>query len=212
MSWKTVAVLAILVAGLGGFFYYDTYWLEPAREKKDSVKGRLWEVDPKDVESLTIKRKGETVRIKRTDSGWELLEPVKTRADRGAVDGIVTTLVTARVDREVAATPGKLDEFGLAPPETEVTLEVKGRAPLALLMGAKSPTGAWLFAKESSKPAVIALSEIVARDLAKPVTELRDRTVLAFDRKSVGQVDIQLLGSSPGRPSRWRARRRANGA
>ncbi len=198
MSWKTVTVLAILVAGLGGFFYYDTYWLEPAREKKESVKGRLWEVDPKDGESLTIKRKGETVRIKRTDSGWELLEPVKTRADRGAVDGSVTTLVTARVDREVAATPGKLDEFGLAPPETEVALEVKGRAPLALLVGAKSPTGAWLFAKESSKPAVIALSEIVARDLARPVPELRDRTVLAFDRKSVGQVDIQLLGQLAG--------------
>lgn len=196
MSWKTVAVLVILVAGLGGFFYYDTYWMEPAREKKESVKGRLWAVEPKDVESLTIKRKGETVRIRRTDTGWELLEPVKTRADRGAVDGIVTTLVTARVDREVAATPGKLDEFGLAPPETEVTLEVKGRAPLALLLGGKSPTGAWLFAKESDKPAVVALSEVVARDLAKPVTELRDRTVLAFDRKGVGQIDLQLPGEA----------------
>jgi len=198
MSWKTVTVLVILVAGLGGFFYYDTYWLEPVREKKESVKGRLWDVEPKDVEVLIIKRKGETVRIRRTDTGWELLEPVKTRADRGAVDGIVSTLVTARVDREVAATPGKLDEFGLVPPETEVTLEVKGRAPLALLVGAKSPTGAWLFAKESGKPAVVALSEIVARDLAKPVTELRDRTVLAFDRKGVGQVDIQLLGQLSG--------------
>ena len=196
MSGKTLVVLALLVAGLGGFFYYDTYWLEPAREKKDSVKGRLWEVEPKDVESLTVKRKGETVRIRRTDTGWELLEPVTTRADRGAVDGIVTTLVTARVDREVAATPGKLDEFGLAPPEIEVTLEVKGRAPLALLVGAKSPTGAWLFAKESGKPAVVALSEVVARDLAKPVTELRDRTVLAFDRKGVGQVDLQLPGEA----------------
>jgi hypothetical protein len=114
MSGKTVTVLTILVAALAGFFYYDTYWLEPAREKRESVKGRLWEVEPKDVESLTIKRKGETVRLRRTDSGWELLEPVKTRADRGAVDGIVTTVVTARVDREVSAAPGKLDEFGLA--------------------------------------------------------------------------------------------------
>jgi len=96
MSWKTVTVLVILVAGLGGFFYYDTYWLEPVREKKESVKGRLWDVEPKDVEVLIIKRKGETVRIRRTDTGWELLEPVKTRADRGAVDGIVSTLVTAR--------------------------------------------------------------------------------------------------------------------
>ena len=58
MSGKTLVVLALLVAGLGGFFYYDTYWLEPAREKKDSVKGRLWEVEPKDVESLTSSARG----------------------------------------------------------------------------------------------------------------------------------------------------------
>src|SRR4030095_12698129 len=102
--WITIAVLVLLVAGLGGFYYYDTYWLEPAREKKESVKGRLWsDLEPKDVEGLTIKRKGETVRVKRTDSGWELLEPIKTRADRGAVDGIVTSPAPARVDRQGAA-------------------------------------------------------------------------------------------------------------
>ena len=194
MSRWTVTALVLLLAGLGGFYYYDTYWLVPAREKKESVKGRLWDLEPKDVESLTIKRKGETVRLKRADTGWELLEPVKTRADRGAVDGIVTSLATARVDREVAPSPASLDEFGLKAPEAEVVVEVKGRAPLGLLVGGKSPTGAWIFAKESAKPAVVALSEILARDLAKPVADLRDRTVLAFDRKSVSQVDLVLSG------------------
>jgi Domain of unknown function (DUF4340) len=192
--WITVAALLLLLVGLGGFYYYDTYWLEPAREKKESAKGRLWDFEPKDVEALTLKRKGETVRIKRADSGWELLEPVKTRADRGAVDGIVTGLATARVDREVAATPASLDEFGLKTPEVEAVVEVKGRAPLGLLVGGKSPTGAWVFGKEPAKPAVVALSEILARDLAKPVAELRDRTVLAFDRKAVSQVDLALPG------------------
>jgi hypothetical protein len=194
--WITVTALVLLLAGLGGFYYYDTYWLEPAREKKASVKDRLWDLEPKDVESVTIKRKGETVRLKRADTGWELLEPVKTRADRGAVDGIVTSLATARVDREVAPSPASLDEFGLKAPEAEVVVEAKGRAPLGLLIGGKSPTGAWIFAKETAKPAVVALSEILARDLTKPVAELRDRTVLAFDRKSVSQVDLVLPGDT----------------
>jgi Domain of unknown function (DUF4340) len=194
--WITVTALVLLLAGLGGFYYYDTYWLEPAREKKASVKDRLWDLEPKDVESVTIKRKGETIRLKRADTGWELLEPVKTRADRGAVDGIVTSLATARVDREVAPSPASLDEFGLKAPEAEVVVEAKGRAPLGLLIGGKSPTGAWIFAKETAKPAVVALSEILARDLTKPVAELRDRTVLAFDRKSVSQVDLVLPGDT----------------
>jgi hypothetical protein len=194
--WTTITALVLLVAGLGGFYYYDTYWLGPAREKKESVKGRLWDLEPKDVEGVTIKRKSETVRVKRTDSGWELLEPIKTRADRAAVDGIVTSLATARVDREVASSPASLDEFGLKTPEAEVTIDVKGKPPLGLLVGGKSPTSAWVFAKEPAKPAVVALSEMVSRDLAKPVTELRDRTVLAFDRKNVTQIDLALPGDA----------------
>ena len=58
MSWKTVVVLVVLASALAGFFYYDAYWLTPARDKAESAKGRLWTtLEPKDVEALTIKRR-----------------------------------------------------------------------------------------------------------------------------------------------------------
>ena len=34
-SWKTIVVLLAIAAGLGGFFYYDTYSLNPKREKAE---------------------------------------------------------------------------------------------------------------------------------------------------------------------------------
>ena len=37
--WKTIVVLLVLAAGLGGFFFYDTYWLNPRREKAESSAG-----------------------------------------------------------------------------------------------------------------------------------------------------------------------------
>jgi len=196
MSWKTAAALLVLAAALGGFLVYDSYWLAPAREKTEAVKGRLWDVELKDVEAVTVKRKSDTVRLKRgADGSWELLEPVKARADRSAVDGVVTTLTTLRVDREIDPKPAKLGDFGLEAPEAEVRLEVKGRKePLVLLLGAKSPTGAWVYGKEGAKPAVLALSEVVSRDVGRPVADLRDKTVLAFDRKSVTAFDLDIDG------------------
>ncbi len=62
MKWKTAVLLLLLAAGLGGFYLYDTYKLGPARDKAESVKGRVWTVEPKDVEALTIARPGETIR------------------------------------------------------------------------------------------------------------------------------------------------------
>ena len=111
MSWKTLVALAVLAAGLGGFLVVDSYWLTPKREKAESIKGRLWTVEPKDVETVTVKRKDETIRLKRTADGWEMLEPVQARGDRGAVDELVTGLATLRVDREIDANPAKLADL-----------------------------------------------------------------------------------------------------
>ena len=196
MSWKTLVILAVVAVGLGGFLVVDNYWLVPKREKTEGAKGRLWTIEPKDVETVTIKRRGETIRLKRVADGWEMLEPVKARGDRGAVDEVVTSLATLRSDREIDPNPAKLSDFGLEPPAAEVTLEVKnGKAPLTLAVGGKNPTGVWVYAREGSKPAVVALGESVFRDTARPVSDFRDKTVFAFDRKSVTAVDLDLDGS-----------------
>ncbi len=196
MSWKTLVILAVVAAGLGGFLVVDNYWLVPKREKTEGAKGRLWTIEPKDVETVTIKRRGETIRLKRVTDGWEMLEPVKARGDRGSVDEVVTSLATLRSDREIDPNPAKLSDFGLEPPAAEVTLEVKnGKAPLTLAVGGKNPTGVWVYAREGSKPAVVALGESVFRDTARPVSDFRDKTVFAFDRKSVTAVDLDLDGS-----------------
>jgi hypothetical protein len=208
-SGKTIVVLLVLAAGLGGFFYYDSYWLGPTREKAESAKGRIWTVEPKDVEGVVIVRKSETLRLKRTADGWEMLEPVKARGDRAVVDDMVTSLATTRMDREIDPNPAKPAEFGLDPPEAEVRLEVKGRPePLVLRVGGKNPTGVWVYAREGAKPAVITLSENVSRDTNRPTAEFRDRSVIAFDRRSVSGLDLDVGGDQIGlvadEPGKWR--------
>src|SRR5262249_19174833 len=159
MNLKTIVALLVLAAAVGGFFFYDTYWLTPARDKAESAKGRLWTVEAKDVDAVTIKRQNETVRLKRVEGGWEMLEPVKSRGDRATIDDVVTGLTTVRVDREIEANPTKLGDFGLDPVTAEVRLEVKGRQePLVLQVGGKSPTGAWVYARQGGKPAVMTVS------------------------------------------------------
>jgi hypothetical protein len=195
MSWKTVTVLAVLAGSLGGFLVLDSYYLTPKREKTTSAQGRLWTIEPKDVESLTIKRKDDTVKLKRVGDGWEMLEPVTSRGNNGAINEMVAGLSTARVDREIDPNPSKLSDFGLDPPEALVTLDVKGHAaPLTLALGGKNPTGVWVYAREGSKPAVVAIGDSVSRDVTRPVAEFRDRVLFAFDRRNVTGVDLDLDG------------------
>src|SRR5688572_32711744 len=190
MRWQTTAALAVILAILGGAYYlYEIRWA-PAREEAASRKGRVFAVEPKDVTKVEIKRGAETLRLERAADGWEMTAPVKARANGSEVDGMLTTLLTAKIDREIAAAPASPAEFGLDKPAADVDFTLKEGKQIGLAIGAKSPTGVWVYASEKGKPAVFVLPVSVAREATRPAADLRDRTILAYNRAEVTGFDI----------------------
>jgi Domain of unknown function (DUF4340) len=192
MRWQTTAVLAALLLALGTFFYlYEVRW-GPAREEAAARKGRLFAADTKDVTEVVIKRPEDTVRLKREGDNWEMLEPLRARGSRPAVDETLANLMTAKIDREIVAKPESLVDFGLDKPAADVTLTLKDGKTLGVALGAKTPTGVWVYARERDKPAVFVLGESVLRDSTRPLVDFRDRAVLAFDPKAVTGFEVVL--------------------
>jgi uncharacterized protein DUF4340 len=210
MKWQTTAALALLLAILGGFYYvYEVRW-GPAREEAAARKGRVFPADTKDVTGVLLKRGEESVRLQREGDGWQLVEPVKARANRQTVDELLATVLTAKIDREIDPNPTSLADFGLDKPAADVTLTLKDGKALGLQLGAKNPTGVWVYARERDKPAVFVLGESVLRDATKPVADFRDRTILAFDAKDVSGFEVVLPGETlavEGATRAWRITR-----
>ena len=192
MRWQTTAVLAIILIALGAFYYVYEVRLGPEREKTEGRKGRVFTVEPADVVEVELKRTDSTVKLKREGDGWQILAPVNARGDRGPVDETVTSIVTARMDREIEANPKSPGDFGLDRPAVEVTLRLKDGKHVGLVLGAKSPTGVWVYAREADKPAVFVVGDSVLRDTTRPVAEFRDKTVLAFEQKDVTGLELAL--------------------
>ena len=192
MRWQTTAALAVILIALGAFYYVYEIRLGPEREKTEGRKGRVFTVEPADVAEVELKRADSTVKLKRADDGWQILEPVKARGDRGAVDETVTSIVTARMDREIEAEPKALGDFGLDRPAAEATLKLKDGKQIGLVLGAKSPTGVWVYAREAGKPAVFVVGDSVLRDTTRPVAEFRDKTVLAFEQRDVTGLELDM--------------------
>jgi hypothetical protein len=195
MRWKTTLALGLLFVALAVFYYVWEVRLAPEREKAAQARGRLWDVAAKDVQEVVLTRKGDTVRLAREAGQWALLAPVRSRADARAADELVTSLTMARVDREIAADPAGLQEFGLEVPAAEVALTVQGKPePLTLLLGSRSPTGAWVYAKAKDTPAVFTLSDLLLREATRPAADFRDRAILAFEREEVSGLEIAVGG------------------
>ena len=190
MRWQSTAILAVVLLALGAFYYVYEIRLGPEREKTEGRKGRVFIAEPADVTEVDIKRTDGVVKLKRDGEAWQILEPVKGRGDRGSIDETVASVVTARMDREIEAAPKALADFGLDKPAAEITAKLKDGKSLGLLLGAKSPTGVWVYAREADKPAVFVVGESVLRDTTRPVADFRDKTVLAFDQKDVTGLEI----------------------
>ena len=192
MRWLSTTVLAVLLVGLGAFYYVYEIRQAPEREKAATAKDRLWkELEGKDVEEIVVRRGGvESLHLKRNGDVWSLIAPVAATADRGAADGLATSLATLRVEREIEANPQKPADFGLAPPAAEVTFKAKGQ-DRTVKLGAKSPSGVWAYAQEGAKPAVILVPEGILSDAQKAPSDYRDKTLLAFERKDVKTVEVR---------------------
>src|SRR5256712_2653155 len=194
MRWQTTAVVAVVLLALGAFYYVYEIKGGPARAKVEAQKGRLWTVDAGDVTEVELKRSGEVVKLKREADGWQILEPVTARGDRAKVDETLTTLTTARVDREIESAPKRLDQDRPRTPAADITLRLKDGRQLGLQLGAKNPTGVWAYAREARNPAVFVVPDMVLPDVTRQLAGFPDTTVLAFPR-------LQLTASRV--PHRW---------
>lgn len=190
MRWQTSVVLAVLLVAVGVFYYVYDVRMAPDREKAEARKGRVFTAETADVTQLTLKRPTESIELKREGDGWHMQAPLRARADRGPVEEVISNALTSKIDREIAAAPSSLADFGLDKPAAELTLTLKDGKQLALVMGAKSPTGVWVYAKERDKPNVFVIGDSVLRDATRPVSDFRDKTILAFDRQQVTGVEI----------------------
>jgi uncharacterized protein DUF4340 len=190
MRWQTSAVLALLLVLVGGFYYLYEVRGAPERERAESRKGRVFSAEPADVTAVELKRPDETVALTRDGDAWRVTAPIAARGNRATVDETLTTILTAKMDREIDAKPAALADFGLEKPAAQVVMTLKDGKQVGLDLGAKSPTGVWVYAREHGKPAVFVLSDGVLREATRPVVDFRDRTILAFERRDVTGVDI----------------------
>lgn len=210
MRWRTTAILAVLLAGLGTFYYVYEVRQAPEREKAVTVKDRLWkDLEAKDVEEIQVQREGVRLHLKRTGDGWLLVAPVTAKAETRPAEDLAGSLATARLEREIDANPTRPEDFGLKPPAAEVTFRAKGQER-GLRLGARNPTHIWVYAQEAGKPAVFLAPESLLRDAQKPVTDYRDRTLLAFERKDVRGLEVKgpagqvVVAASAGEGDAWR--------
>jgi hypothetical protein len=205
-SKSTIALLVVL-AGLGAYIYFVESRRDPAAE---SANPRAFaELTADAIEEIEFKNTaGETSRVQRVGTDWQLVAPDKADADDGVVGTVTSNLSTLEVQRVVDENASDLAQYGLNPPRIDLSFRLKDQTDFRrLLVGEKTPTGGDVFAKLPNETRVFLISSFLDSIFTKTSFDLRDKAVLKFDRSQAQAVEIVSAGATTqftGKESDWR--------
>ncbi len=155
----------------------------------------LLKFDRSKVDGIEVSAGGRLLQFAKDGREWKVTKPVQARADYGSVEGLLNRLegkAKSFVTNE--ASPVDLKKYGLDKPEATVNLSI-GSSTLTLLIGGKVDEGA-VYARDGSKPAVMAAESALADELKKGTDQYRRKEIFEFHAFNADRFDVTRNGQT----------------
>ncbi|MDZ7723458.1 MAG: DUF4340 domain-containing protein [candidate division KSB1 bacterium] len=186
MKFKTTLILALVLAvGI-----VAVVLLNKQEEKKQKAKeraSRILNIQQDDVTELLLQPKG--IHCVRDSVEWRIINPVRTRGDKNAIESVIGLFERANQERVVSSNPDDYQKFGLAPPSASFIL-VHASGTDTIYVGDESPTGSFVFARQSGSPDVFLTTTTLKNNAEKELFDLRDKKALGFDKNTIHSLTL----------------------
>ncbi len=187
MKPARIAVLALLVAALGGYLY----WIELPAARKEAEQTKLVTVDADAITGITLDFPDRQMVLAKTDGTWRLTKPVEAPADDATVKAVLTALTGAQITRTLDEVPTDLAAFGLDRGDPVVTLQTASGPLPPIILGKNLTIGGKTYLRVGNDGKVALTASTLKVGLNKQPKDLRDKQILAFQDDQVTRVDIQ---------------------
>ena len=200
MRLKTLLTMTLLVAGVAAFIWFFERDL-PTSDEREQLANRLVAIEEDEVTQLTLEWEGGHVRLVRdplraetevpfaADREWRLIEPMAARAERFAVDGLVTALAT--LEKKRTLDDGDPSLYSLEPARTTATL-VAGDTSVAIEWGDEIPGTSDRMVRVAGQSRLYVVAGGVFDRVTKEPGEWRSKSLFAGQRAQVER--IRLVG------------------
>jgi len=188
---KSFLILLVLALGLGAYAFFVESKNDTSREKLTKQE-KVFTVESEKIDEMTVKsQNGDITKLKKENNTWKIVAPATLESDPAEVSAITTALAGLESQKVVEENPPSLKEFTLDPARISITFHVAGETGTHRIdIGVKTPMGADLYAKVEGKPAVFLIGSFREDSLNKSTFNLRDKTVLTFDRDGANFLKI----------------------
>jgi hypothetical protein len=189
----------IVLLGVGLALLAYIYFVELNRDPAGTAaaKPKVFTLAADKLEEIEIRAaSGEVTTLKKQGTDWQIAQPAGLEIDTAEASSVVSTLESLEMQRTLDENPKSVTEYGLEPARFSVGFRQAGETAMhRLLVGKKTPTGGDLYAKVEGQPKLFLVSAYQETSLNKTPFDLREKTVLKFDRIGVDAVTLEASGS-----------------
>ena len=190
-------LLVVVLAGLGGYIYFvDSKKPAASADGSSEKKEKVFAVESPKINELRITYKGESSLLKKTDTGWQLVEPVKAEADPTEAIGLASSITQVEIVRVIDEKATNLEQFGLANPAIAIEYKAEGGASGSLKLGNKNATQGEMYAMKNNDNRVFLVSSFQETSFNRGSFELRDKKILKFDREKADSLVLEKGAAS----------------
>ena len=187
--------MLVVLLGLGVYVYF----IELPKAKQEAEKPTVLIFEKEAVDTLTLTYPEREIRLQQTAAGeWGITAPIQAKADDTAVNNMLTTIVDEEVTRSLTPEePVDLALYGLAQPPVVLRIALQDGTTLPKVsIGKDTPVGFSAYVQKEGDPQLHLTRQAFRLGLIKEVKELRDKTVLPFERDSVTRIAINTAETS----------------
>jgi hypothetical protein len=211
-----IAVLLVVAAVLGLYAYFGVMKTEERESKRKEETEKLFSAPAAKSQDggtrevafrfLTVKAKGDTTVLEKQNDEWRITSPVAAKADKFAVEQIISQLTTAKFKSTVEENPTESDlaKYGLKEPKFVITArgfmpDEKGQASedparrreVTLYGGIENTFDGSVYLRRDGDKAVHDAEGSVRFSLEKGTFDLRDKDVLALEEAAINRVEVK---------------------
>ncbi len=203
MRPKTLLALSLAALVFGAFIFFYEKDL-PSTDERAELAKKVLRLGDDVVEALLLEWGDRSVRLERqrppagaeeeddSADGWRIVSPLDARADGGAVDGLIGSLIGLESSR--AFEGFDRGELGLDDPRARVTL-ITGSGQSVLEVGAELPASSDMVVAVAGGAKAYQVAASLFDDLVKAPGDWRDKQLFAGLRGDVDRISLASLGS-----------------
>src|SRR5215471_10141744 len=185
---KNTLILLVMAAAIGVAVYFLEIKPGKPRDEKSDESKPAFAFKREDISSISITRSGQSVTLQDTDGKWTISQPLTAQANQSAVDSLVSSLTSAKIERTLTPSGEEMKSFGLEEPAVTVEIKLKSGETQNLKMGSKDFSGLSAYAQIGDSKDVALMPASVLTNSDKSLNDLRDKAILGasqFDIKSI---------------------------